>query len=461
MKKILHSIKIFVCMFILLSPHPLFAAAVEMQNELPLCDNPNDTCKTTDTTDHCTFFSGQNGTCYTCGHLKNDDGTCVGTWYKLTCKDGYQETNKGCTECIAGSFCKDGVSNQCEKNSYSPAGATECTKCPAKFPLTAASGANSINSCYTVLEPGKYYDGGEIQPCTHANYCTGGLKIHPDDKDQMGLNPCPDAECNDEESCKNSGTQYHRTTYPDNYYNADGGLTLIKAWFNTSANTGLTNITQCNLSYSYRNKRGTFNQDSVRYQATTGHYEGDGGVVYYTALNPGYYGNVQLTSDYCNTNKDKRRHYYQHAEPCPAGKYCTGLDEMPLCSDDTYSETIGITGSIDGGYYSTGGGTSKMPTAPGDGCLDNFSCGKCDAGIHCPTGSSTNTQQCPQGYYCADEIEKCPAGTTSNAGAKKINECFIKGGADGTEFCNNDSKCFNLPNNIYYETNKTIQTEQN
>ena len=172
---------------------------------------------------------------------------------------------------------------------------------------------------------------------------------------------CPAAVCNGETNCA-SGFSTHRNTYPANYH-SDDNLKLVKAWFATSSNTGNTSIEECKLSYSYTNNRGTFNQDSVRYQSSTGRYDGVGGSVYYTVLNPGYYGSGKMPDGYCDTDTNTRRHYYQDAVLCPAGKYCSGYTQMPLCSSGTYNDTMGIDGLLSGGYFSTGGAKKATPTS--------------------------------------------------------------------------------------------------
>ena len=52
---------------------------------------------------------------------------------------------------------------------------------------------------------------------------------------------------------------------------------------------------------------------------------------------------------------------------------------------------------------------------------------------------------CPAGYYCnAGDQQKCPAGTTSDAGAKSIDDCEMRGGPNGVKFCDSIG-CFHLP----------------
>ncbi len=64
---------------------------------------------------------------------------------------------------------------------------------------------------------------------------------------------------------------------------------------------------------------------------------------------------------------------------------------------------------------------------------------------------------CPAGYYCTNnEKHECPAGSTSNSGAKGKEDCYLVGGA--TRFCdaNKTDNCITLPssaNKIHYVSN--------
>ena len=54
-------------------------------------------------------------------------------------------------------------------------------------------------------------------------------------------------------------------------------------------------------------------------------------------------------------------------------------------------------------------------------------------------------QECPIGHYCSkvSPTEKCPAGSTSAAGAQSINNCYMQGGE--TQICDRNNNCFTLP----------------
>ena len=60
------------------------------------------------------------------------------------------------------------------------------------------------------------------------------------------------------------------------------------------------------------------------------------------------------------------------------------------------------------------------------------------------------TLACNEGYYRKNDGESCnpcPAGSTSDKGADAITKCYMEGGSEGTEFCDNHG-CFNLPTGV-------------
>ena len=61
---------------------------------------------------------------------------------------------------------------------------------------------------------------------------------------------------------------------------------------------------------------------------------------------------------------------------------------------------------------------------------------------------SVSWAKCQAGYYCppdATEKKQCPMGTTSEAGATKIEQCFMKGGE--TQICDKNG-CYTLPTTV-------------
>ena len=61
------------------------------------------------------------------------------------------------------------------------------------------------------------------------------------------------------------------------------------------------------------------------------------------------------------------------------------------------------------------------------------------------------TCNAPLGKYCTEDGKhaNCPQGTTTlSEGATSIAECVMVGGSNGTKFCDNQNRCFNLPEGI-------------
>lgn len=61
------------------------------------------------------------------------------------------------------------------------------------------------------------------------------------------------------------------------------------------------------------------------------------------------------------------------------------------------------------------------------------------------------TCNAPLGQYCTEngKYANCPQGTTTlSTGATSIAECVMVGGSNGTKFCDNQNRCFNLPEGI-------------
>lgn len=94
------------------------------------------------------------------------------------------------------------------------------------------------------------------------------------------------------------------------------------------------------------------------------------------------------------------------------------------------------------------------------GCENNNETIDPGANISTKSGGENMTltaiwEQCPAGYYCDIDYpktsEKCPAGSTSDAGSVQIDDCHMTGGT--TKICDKNNDCFTLPaavGNIFY-----------
>ncbi|MBQ2017017.1 MAG: hypothetical protein II208_00635, partial [Alphaproteobacteria bacterium] len=317
--------------------------------------------------------------------------TCQEQKY-ISCKSGYYLSDWGsdptgwtadgvmptagnsCVSCPAGYTCAGDTAApvkqviHCDAGYYIPAGSTTCTAC---------KGASS--------EAAYYCPGGDFTPTTATS-------------SDRGVYSCPD---------KTEGER--KSGFPASYYSSEN-LTLVKSWFSVSANTKNKKKTDCRLSYTYTNDRGKFSEDAVNYNESTGKYDNGGGYVYYLVINPGYYGSVKLTSTYCNTTSNKM--FYQQALPCPAGKYCTGYTDMPLCSSGSYNDTLGITGSVAAGYWSAGGAKTATPASGTSANCVGSKCGLIAAGYYSRVDGMT-TATPVDGTDCSGTYNEFSMGTST------------------------------------------------
>lgn len=397
------------------------------------------------------IFSGQNGTGT---RYANADGTVTSafetfaaqtsktvptiytyhTMKKASCNAGqYLKCITGlgceCTTCPAGSYCS-GVTNQTYSLSIVDYGKTACPT-----GMTSQSGATKASDCYIVCEPGTYYK-ASTKTCTECpvgSFCRG-VAVTGNQLTDTGQSLCTDYLPNtttistgatstvdcvcktayymNKGTCKAcSTTQYttvtttdctsqianataatiHRTcTYTGGQSDVIGATSAADA---CTGATGCTNncvLQSCATDYT----PGDDNTCILNEGATK-------------TCSAGYYLKCTTTSCTCQT--------------CPAGYYCTGGTYNQVAAD----ASIGITGTIKGGvyntgcgttaagavcssaftrgqisagYWSSGGGTSPTPTENGDGCVGtNNTCGICPGSAYSATGASACTL-CPAPY---------------------------------------------------------------
>ena len=134
---------------------------------------------------------------------------------------------------------------------------------------------------------------------------------------------------------------------------------------------------------------------------------------------------------------------------CNGDYYCYGTGEnrqCKLCS--TLADSSGNTGYWNKSDGGAGGQTQcyaqcsdKTPPATNGEFTADKARGYYNA-------ECTYTLGCDAGYYKnGKNCDMCPAGSTSDKGADAITKCYMKGGPDGTEFCDNHG-CFNLPTGV-------------
>ena len=354
------------------------------------------------------------------------------------------------------------------------AGKTAVTECVGSYNVSGPRGKftheavryNSDSEKYDNFNVGSLYywapnPGFYLTEKLSETYCAmGGTNMYYRDSKPCGPGKyCPGRT--DPTSC--SG-QYKDTLGQDGNiaagYFSTGGATSAQPNSTTPTNggTGCVQSTECP-------KNGCF----CGYVAP-GHYSTGGGTLFSPsgpgegcldgfdcgAIAAGYYstgGAKSETPADCVSGGECGKLAGGHFATCGAKKKNPTVPQSGANPDCTTGCECGFTSP---GYYSTGGGTKYNPNSVGDGCLTGFQCGPCDPKNEiCPRGSSSK-QACEAGKYCqissTDDTQliknNCPVGTTSNAGATAITNCFIKGGTKGTEgtkFCINNDKCFYLP----------------
>ena len=150
---------------------------------------------------------------------------------------------------------------------------------------------------------------------------------------------------------------------------------------------------------------------------------------------------------------------------CKAGYYQAVSDASKVESSScNFCRTVGLKTADEGYWNNSDGGTggpeqcyalcndsNKKPTT------DNgeFTAGASKVNYNATTKAKcTYTLGCKAGFYTNSDGKSCgacPAGSTSDAGSTDIKQCYMKGGKDGTLFCDKHG-CFNLPTGvqIYY-----------
>ncbi len=356
---------------------------------------------------------------------KDPTGDILAGYYSTGGASVAKPTNsKGC---ISGQTC--GI---CAKGKYSLAGASACsdvnagcyadttgstTACPKSCSAlggglykNSSAGSDAETDCNFATTAGYYLAAATdttLTPCAETQYCTSRTLSYPNTN--SGTN-CPDA------------ATFMTTSYPDDWYNPTSvTVSLI-------LKTGREKATDCTVTYSVTNPRGTITVPNIPWNINVNEYRVNALIAqdkYWSSVNPGFY---VLGKKYsiCSTNWSVAKSLmkaYDDAQPCPAGSYCPGYASMPECTTDAeYTEELGKLSCSDNtnanypdsiaGSGNTAGATNVnmcyLTTTSGKFVKTaNAAMETCTCGGYCPGSVTVN-------YGGTGGKTDCTAGTYNN-----------------------------------------------
>ena len=337
-------------------------------------------------------------------YLTTEGSTSIGTCPAGTYKGGHTVNFGSKSSC-----------NACLKNSYSAAGASVCTTCPAgKY--TTGTGSTSCISC----PAGSYcVAGANPQSCPAGQYSP--------------MNSASCSECG--AGTYNSGTGNTGCSTCPAGYRCTGGANISQCPAGYYSNAGAVNCTRCAAGkYSAAGSASCSSCPAGKYSSA--------GAASCTSCPAGKYSSAGASS--C-TNCPAGKYSAAGASSCStctAGYRCPGGSNRIQCAAGTYSAAgASSCTSCSAGYYSAAGASSCTGCPAGKYSGSGASsCTSCTAGYRCP--GSSNRIQCTAGTYAAagsSSCTACPAGQYSSAGASGCTNCaagtYSTGGASSCTAC--------------------------
>ena len=152
----------------------------------------------------------------------------------------------------------------------------------------------------------------------------------------------------------------------------------------------------------------------------------------------------------CQVELSCKAQYYRYArlDMSVEAQKCKSCSELTDSDSKTdyWNKSDGGTGDETSCYALCNDSDKKPTTDNGE-----FTAGASKVNYNATTKAKcTYTLGCKAGFYTNSDGETCgacPAGSTSDAGSTDIKQCYMKGGSDGTLFCDKHG-CFNLPTGV-------------
>ncbi|MBR3930134.1 MAG: hypothetical protein IKJ62_00970, partial [Alphaproteobacteria bacterium] len=365
------------------------------------CDIDHGTCS----------YSGSTQTCngkYTAGGCSSAGATCSGCSSWGACTGGTKSIT-----CHAGYYLKDGECVQCDKGTYSSAGATSCKTCTGLPSNAEWTGSATSNACPWRCKADYYKSGSLCAACSDVSFTdtgtetqtiTGGSRKRS--KTRTCYRTTSSAGSTSSSACSGSG---------------NCGTWSYGAW-DATCSTGYTqnaNDDGCNCN---TNCTAVSNTSST--QDCTRSCDIDHGTCSYS-------GSTQT----CNGN-------YTAGGCSSAGATCSGCSSWGACTGGTISITCnagyylkdGKCAQCEAGYYCPGdnsrgscSGRTKYSGAGASKCSD-VSGGHYTTGCNSSGNNCKDQSQCTDATYCSEGIQyDCPDGYTADTsnGKTLAKQCKI------------------------------------
>ena len=454
------------------------------------------------------YAAANSTSCTACpGSMTSAAGSDAKTDCKITCAAGkyLAASASACSDCPAGKYCAggtynysdsaaQGITGNCNANTYSTGGASAatCTACGGDLTVAAGSGTSRAQ-CKVTCAAGKHLAASATacSNCPAGKYCAGGT--YGFSTSAQGIT----GNCNANTYSTGGASAATCTACPGSMTSAAGSDAKTDCKITCAAGKHLAkSASACSNcpAGKYCSSQGTYNYSDSAAQGITGNcdantYSTGGASAATCTACPGSMTSAagsDAKSD-CKITCAAGKHLAASASACsncPGGKYCAG---------GTYgfsTSAQGITGNCNANTYSTGGASAATCTAcPGSMTSAAGSDAKSDCKITCAAGkhlaaSASTCSNCPAGKYCSSQgtygfstsaqgitgncnantystggasaatCTACPGSMTSAAGSDAKSDCKITCAA-GKHLAASASTCSNCPAGKYCSSQGT------